>query len=454
MTDMELRSVPVSADNPSIEKDESLCAKCGHCLAVCREEIGVAEHCRNLPADRFACINCGQCAAVCPEGALKGKCSWREVAREIADPEKIVIFSTAPSVRVGLGECFGGKKGDFVEGPMVSAIRRLGADYVLDVAFSADLTIMEEGTEFLKRFLGASAALPQFTSCCPAWVKYVETFHPERIANLSTAKSPISMQGALIKTYFAGQRGIDPRKIVSVAVAPCTAKKYEAARDEMCSSGRFLQIPGMRDNDYVLTTQELAQWIDSAGIDFYDLEPSAFDPLMGEGSGAGVIFGNTGGVMEAALRMAYSAVSGKEPMELLLDYKPARGLEQIKEAVVPLGGREVRIAVVYGTRAAEKLIASGGIDAYDFVEVMTCPGGCISGAGQPGGEILPVPDRIREERIKSLYRADRQRVSRNSLDNQEIKRLYEVFLGEPMSEKAKLLLHTAYHADCQKFHKK
>lgn len=454
MADMELRSVPVSPDNPSIEKDESLCAGCSHCLAVCREEIGVAGHCRNLPADRFICINCGQCAAVCPEGAIKGKCSWRNVAREIADPGKTVIFSTAPSVRVALGECFGGRKGDFVEGPMVSAIRQLGADYVLDVAFSADLTIMEEGTEFLSRFLGASGTLPQFTSCCPAWVKYVENFHPELTANLSTAKSPISMQGALIKTYFAEERGIDPRRIVNVAVAPCTAKKAEIAREEMCFAGRFLGIPGMRDNDYVLTTQELAQWIDAQGIDFYGLEPSDFDPLMGEGSGAGLIFGNTGGVMEAALRMAYPAVTGSGPTELLLDYRPVRGLGQIKEAVVPLGGRDVHIAVVYGTVAAEELIDSGRMDAYDFVEVMTCPGGCISGAGQPGGGVVPVPDCIREERIRSLYQADRQRVSRNSLDNFEIKRLYETFLGNPMSEKAKVLLHTGYHGECQKIHKK
>lgn len=446
MSDRCMKSVPVSLNNPSIEKNQDLCADCGHCLAVCSEEIGVARQWADKSADAFSCIHCGQCAAVCPERAIRGKSHWREVVRAINDPQKIVVFSTAPSVRVGLGECFGGRPGDFVEGRMVSALRELGADYVLDVAFSADLTIMEEGTEFLRRFLTGSHPLPQFTSCCPAWVKYVETFHPERIGCLSSAKSPISMQGTLIKTYFAREQGIDPGRIVNVAVAPCTAKKFEISREELCSSGIYQGIPGLMDNDYVLTTRELAEWITESGIEFYGLDPSSFDSLMGEGSGAGVIFGNTGGVMEAALRMAYSVVSGKEPMDLLLKYRPVRGLDQVKETVVSLGGRDVRAAVIYGTRAAEQLIETGNIDSYDFVEVMTCPGGCISGGGQPDNGVLPVPDRLRMERIKSLYRADEQRMVRSSLDNREIKRLYERFLGEPMGEVAQTLLHTCYHS--------
>ena len=254
------------------------------------------------------------------------------------------------------------------------------------------------------------------------------------------------MQGALIKTYFSKEKGIDPRRIVNIAVAPCTAKKFEISREELCSAGAYLGIPGLRDNDYVLTTRELAEWIREAGIGFYDLTPSAFDSLMGEGSGAGVIFGNTGGVMEAALRMAYSVVNGIEPPDLLMQYQPVRGLEQVKESVVSLGGRDVRTAVVYGTRAAEQLIATGAVDDYDFVEVMTCPGGCIGGGGQPDNGILPVPDQLRMARIRSLYLADQERSFRNSLENQEIKHLYETFIGEPMSKMAQLLLHTSYHS--------
>lgn len=238
------KSVPVSPDNPAIEKDEDICANCSHCLAVCAEEIGVAQPCKVTGADDFTCIHCGQCAAACPERAIRAKSQWREAAMAVNDPQKIVIFSTAPSVRVGLGECFGGKPGDFVESYMVSALRKLGADFVLDVAFSADLTIMEEGTEFLKRFIADSHPLPQFTSCCPAWVKYIETFHPERIPCLSSTKSPISMQGALIKTYFSKEKGIDPRRIVNIAVAPCTAKKFEISREDCALQER---IWGFRD---------------------------------------------------------------------------------------------------------------------------------------------------------------------------------------------------------------
>lgn len=437
--------VPVCPNNPSIEKNPDLCANCGQCLAVCREEIGVARLCRTDSPERFACIHCGQCAAACPEGALRGKEQWRVVKKAVEDPETIVVISTAPSVRVGLGDCFLEEKGKFVEGQMVSALRALGADYVLDVAFCADLTILEEGTEFLRRVLSGKGRLPQFTSCCPAWVKYVETFHPERISCLSTAKSPISMQGALIKTYLAKERGLDPKKIVSVAVAPCTAKKFEITRREMKSAGEFLNLPEVRDNDYVLTTKELAEWIRSENVDFDNLPESGFDTLMGEGSGAGVIFGNTGGVMEAALRMAYSVLTGEKPEELFLDYQPVRGLDSVKKAEAVIGGKTIRVAVIYGTLEADRLIRSGEIDQYDFVEVMTCPGGCISGAGQPGNGILPVPDTLRRARIRSLYLADTRRETRSALDNGEIKRLYEAFLDKPLGEKAEMLLHTSYH---------
>ncbi len=443
MADIGLNCVPVYPDNPSIEKNMALCTSCGHCLAVCREEIGVAAH--MTAGERFACVHCGQCVAACPEGALRVRDSLQAVRQAVQDPEKVVVVSTAPAVRVGLAECFGEPAGTFAEGRMVQALRALGVNYVLDVAFAADLTILEEGTELLKRLLSGKGTLPQFTSCCPAWVKYIETFHPERIPNLSSAKSPIGMQGALIKTYFAGQMGLDPEQIVTVTVAPCSAKKFEITREEQGSVGALLGIPTLRDNDYVLTTNELAHWIQEEKIPFRDLEPSPFDSLMGESSGAGLIFGNTGGVMEAALRMAYSSVTGKAPAELLLSYQPVRGMEQIKEAVVQLGEREVRVAIIYGTRAAEQLIQNGQIDSFDFVEVMTCPGGCISGAGQPSGKVVPVPDQVRERRIGALYRADQTRSIRSSLDNPEIKQIYDKFLDHPLSPQAERLLHTAYH---------
>ncbi len=441
-----MNCVPVYGNNPAIVKDFTRCVGCGHCLAVCREEIGVAAKAHLGGAQGFPCVNCGQCAAVCPEHAIYARPDWMQVRDAVRDPEKIVVISTAPSVRVGLGECFGEKEGTFVEGKMVSALKQLGADYVLDVAFAADLTIMEEGTEFLRRLLSGKGTLPQFTSCCPAWVKYIETFHPARIPNLSTAKSPISMQGALVKTYFAQKMGLDPRRIVTVAVAPCTAKKFEITREELCDASAFDGIAGLRDNDYVLTTQELSDWLCAEQIDFAQLTPAAFDSIMGKSSGAGLIFGNTGGVMEAALRMVYASVTGQKPIDLLLDYTPVRGMEQIKEATVSVGGQEVRVAVVYGTKAAEALIESGKIDTYHFVEVMTCPGGCISGAGQPSGAVIPVPNTTRQARIRALYDADKQRSMRTALDNPEITQIYDTFLTHPLSERAEQLLHTAYHS--------
>ena len=430
--------VNISPDNPSIQKDANLCVGCGHCLAVCKEEIGVA----GRTDSKVDCIHCGQCVAACPERSLLPKSQWQEVKE--AAKGKILVVSTAPSVRVALGEAFGGNAGGFVEGQMVAAIKALGADYVLDVAFSADLTILEEGTEFLSRLLKGTGALPQFTSCCPAWVKYVEGFYPDWIPHISSAKSPISMQGALVKTYFAKEMGIDSREILHVAIAPCTAKKFEISREEFSSAGEMLGIPGLRDNDYVLTTAELAEWLQSEQIDFFSLTPQAFDPLMGEGSGAGIIFGNTGGVMEAALRMAYSIVCKKEPPQDLLQYEPVRGMEQVKTASVDLNGKTVRVAVIYGTAVAGELLENGMLNEYDFVEVMTCPGGCISGGGQPRGMVVPVEDRRRKARISSLYQAEKERKSRNSLDNRELTRLYETFLEQPLGERAEELLHTHY----------
>lgn len=442
----EKRSVFVSEDNPSIIRDETLCSNCGHCMAVCSEEIFVAGHLIPGREQEKTCINCGQCVAVCPEQAIQVRREIDEVRAAVKDPEKIVVFSTSPSVRVGLGDGFLDKMGVYSEGKMVSALRKLGGDYILDVTFSADLTIMEEGAELLRRILTPGSALPQFTSCCPAWVKYTETYHPELLVHISSAKSPIGMQGAMIKTYFAGKHHLDPRKIVSVAVTPCTAKKFEIRRPEFCDAGKLLGVPEMRDNDYVITCKELVQWMEEDGIDFDTLPESDFDHLLGKGSGAGVIFGNTGGVMEAALRFAYECLTGKSPENVLLHFEPVRGLKGIKEASVTIGDLTVHTAVVYGTANAERLIREGDLSKYQFIEVMTCPGGCISGAGQPQRNEYPPTDSIRRHRIHSLYEEDGKMKLRNSADNPEIEQIYKEFLDVPLGELSEKLLHTEYYS--------
>lgn len=284
--------VPVDDANPAIIKNEALCSECGHCFAVCEEEIGVAAKYLLNQREAYQCIGCGQCSAVCPEKAITGRPHYKIVKELIQDPEKIVVFSTSPSVRVGFADGFGKEPGTFAQDEMVGALRALGADYVFDVTFSADLTIMEEGSELLSRILKGTGPLPQFTSCCPAWVKYMENFHPDKTKYLSSAKSPIGMQGAVIKTYFAHKKHIDPEKIISVAVTPCTAKKAEIAREELCDAGKLLNIEEMRDNDYVITTKELVQWCKEEGMDLEKITPSKYDSVLGEGTGAGMIFGN------------------------------------------------------------------------------------------------------------------------------------------------------------------
>lgn len=438
--------VAVAGSNPSIIKDESLCVECGHCLAVCSEEIGVAGK-RIAPAGsetENACINCGQCSAACPEQSLQVKSEVGDVKAAIRDPEKIVVFSTSPSVRVGIGDAFLDKAGTYAEGKMVAALKTLGADYVFDVTFSADLTIIEEGCELIKRILTDSAPLPQFTSCCPAWVKFTETYYPELIPHLSTAKSPIGMQGATIKTYFAAKQGISPRSIVTVNVTPCTAKKAEIRRPELRDAGELLGEPSMRDNDYVITTKELAQWMHQEHINFDSLPELQFDSVLGKGSGAGVIFGNTGGVMEAALRMAYQSLTGNPPPEKLLEFQPVRGLKGVKEASAEIGDMTVKVAVIYGTANAARFL-EGGISGYHFVEVMTCPGGCISGAGQPQMHTIPVTNDIRLNRIRSMYAEDARMALRNSVDNPEIQQVYREFYKEPLGELSERLLHTTYY---------
>lgn len=381
---MEVR-VPIETDNPAIMRDEEKCIKCGQCKTVCTDYIGVhGTYELECTGNRAVCIHCGQCANVCPVQCITEKHEFSAVEEQVRDSGKIVIFSTSPSVRASLGEEFGMAQGSFVEGKMVALLRALGADYVLDTNFSADLTIMEEANELIERIANKNKPLPQFTSCCPAWVNYIETYLPELRDNVSTAKSPIGMQGPMIKTYFAKKMNLDPEKIVNVAVTPCTAKKFEIRRDEMRAVGNYHGLDDMRDMDYVITTRELAKWAREKGIDFEALGESGFDSLMGTGSGAGVIFGNTGGVMEAALRTAYEEITGQTSPAQLFDLQPVRGMEGVREAELAIGELMVRVAVIYGTANAAAFIRemqeAGKV--YHFVEVMTCPGGCIGGGAR------------------------------------------------------------------------
>lgn len=438
--------VPIEEDNPSICRNEALCIKCGMCKEVCTQQIGVhGTYTLEETGGKAICIHCGQCANVCPPASITEVYEYPAVRAAVKDPDKVVIVSTSPSVRAALGEEFGMPKGSFVQGKMVALLRALGADYVLDTSFAADLTIVEEASELIRRITTGDKPLPQFTSCCPAWVKFAETYYPELLPNISTAKSPIGMQGPTIKTHFAQKMGIDPEKIVNVALTPCTAKKFEIRRSEMNAAGKKLGIPTMRDMDQVITTRELALWATEEGIDFASLPDSDYDRLMGEASGAGVIFGNTGGVMEAALRTAYAFITGQQPPEALLDLQPVRGYDGIREASLDINGITVNVAVVYGTANARKMIerVKSGEKQYHFIEVMTCPGGCIGGGGQPR-DILADADETRKARIGSLYQRDAGMQQRLSHENQEIKQLYEEFYGQPLSELAEKMLHTAY----------
>ena len=437
--------VPIELDNVSIVRDEAKCIKCGKCRDVCKLDINVlGRYNFDMTGGKAICVNCGQCANVCPVDSITERCEYELVAEAIKDPDKIVIVSTSPSVRVGLGEEFGMADGSFVEGKMVALLRALGVDYVLDTNFAADLTIVEEASELIDRITN-NKVLPQFTSCCPAWIKYVETFYPEMIPNISSAKSPIGMQGPTIKTYFAKKKNIDPRKIVNVALTPCTAKKFEIKRDEMDAAAKYLGIDGMRDMDIVITTRELAKWAKAENIDFNSLKDSQYDSLMSEASGAGVIFGNTGGVMEAACRTAYEFITKESAPDVLLNLEPVRGYEGIREASLNIGGLDVNVAVCYGLTNASKLIdlIKNGEKNYHFVEVMTCPGGCIGGGGQPK-DVSKDADSVRKARIASLYKKDSEMKVRKSHENSEIKKVYEEFYDHPLSELAEKMLHTFY----------
>ncbi len=438
--------VPIDPENPSIERREELCIRCGNCRDVCRDEISVLTYYDlQKTGDVPICIHCGQCANVCPVDSITEKSEVAALKQAIADPEKLVIVSTSPSVRVSLGEGFGEKPGTFSEGKMVALLRALGADIVLDTDFAADMTIVEEASELLSRVTEKRAPLPQFTSCCPAWVKFAETYYPDLLPHISSAKSPIGMQGPTIKTWYAKKRGIDPKKIVNVCLTPCTAKKFEIRREEMNDSASFWNEPSLRDMDLCITTRELISWAKESGIDYSSLEESDYDSLMSEKSGAGVIFGATGGVMEAALRAAYEYLNHKPAPKELLHLSALRGYEGIRTAEVQLTESLcLRAAVIYGTANVRRFLEEQKLEDFDFIEVMTCPGGCIGGGGQP--KHLETADEARKKRIEGLFQKDAAMDEKVSTRNQELNELYESFYGKPLSELAEKMLHTTYHS--------
>ena len=432
----------------SIVRDPSKCVLCRRCEAVCAnvQTVGVLSGINRgfetvvgtafgTPLTETQCTFCGQCAAVCPTGAIVGVDNTKEMWADLSNPEKYVVVQTAPAVRVALGELFGMPAGEVVTGKMVAALRRLGFDQVLDTNFAADVTVVEESAELIKR-IQKGGQLPMITTCCPAWIKFIEHQYPQLLAHPSSCKSPQEMMGALTKSYLAQKLGIDPAKMVCVAIMPCSAKKFEAKREEH-------QNNGLRNVDYVLSTRELGRMIKEAGIAFTQLPDEKFDSFMGESSGAADIFGTTGGVLEATLRTTYEKLTNKKLDKL--EFEVLRGIEGavIKEAEIDVDGTKLKVAVAHELRNARKLMDDilAGKSEYHAIEIMACPGGCIAGGGQPYHHSS---EEVLKKRREGLYKEDKNKTLRRSHENPEIKQLYEEFLGEPYGDKAHDLLHTEY----------
>lgn len=450
--ELRVRGLKKDTSTPALFRDPDKCVLCRRCIEACSvvqtvSALGIenrGHHAMVVPtmgadlADS-PCVMCGQCIHACPVGAIGEVEYIQDFLDAVADPDKVVITQIAPAVRVAIAEEIGLTTGELPMNVFVTGLRQIGFDYVLHTNFSADLTILEEGNELLKR-LKEGGTLPMFTSCSPGWINFCETFYPDLLDNLSTCKSPQQMFGALSKTYWADKMGIDPARIYSVSIMPCTAKKYEASREEMRDSG-------YRDVDIVLTTREIGRLFRMSGLDFAKLPPSDFDSWMGQYTGAAVIFGASGGVMEAALRTVYEVVTGATLQDV--NFTAVRGFEGIKEASVDLSGTEVKVAVAHSLSNARKLMdqVRAGESPYHFIEVMACPGGCIGGGGQP----ITKRNTKRIERIDAIYIEDENLPIRKSHENPEVKVLYDEFLHEPLGHKSHELLHTHYHAKNKKY---
>ncbi|MDR1382443.1 MAG: [FeFe] hydrogenase, group A [Planctomycetaceae bacterium] len=433
------KPLDVRSSNPAIELNIDSCLACGNCSDFCTHVTTVYGHA--IPKGEDACIYCGQCTFVCPNELISEKPHDRIVRRALVDAEKIVVCSTAPAIRVALGELFRMTPGSNVEEKIVQGLRSLGADYVLDATFSADVTTVEETSELLER-LEKREKLPLMTSCCPAWVRFAKLFYPQLLPYISSVKSPIMNQGALIKTYFAEKKKIEPSKIFHVAITPCTAKKAEILLSDMNAAGVAQNRPEQRDVDAVLTCRELGAMFIKDGIQLSKLKGAAYDSAMGKGSGAAMIFGNTGGVTEAAMRTAFQLLNHEPPPQDFYELKPVRGYGAVRQATVDLGKRKLNVAIVHGVGRARTLLESiqNGETPFDFVEVMACPGGCIGGGGQPRS-VMMNDGQLKVLRLKSLYKRDAQNDVRTSLENPEIKAIYNSFLENPAGECSKKLLH-------------
>lgn len=451
--------LPLDTTSVSLSRDPNKCILCGRCVSVCStiQSVKAIDFSGRGKSSKIAtffdqglansvCVNCGQCLLVCPTGAITEKNATGEVWRALADPNKFVVVEVAPAVRAAIGEEFGMPAGSLVTGKLAQSLRKLGFDKVFDTQFSADLTIMEEGHELIDRIKN-KGSLPLITSCSPGWIKFAEHFYPEILGHISSCKSPQQMFGAVAKTYYAKEFNIDPRNIVVVSIMPCTAKKFEALRPEMKSAFNYWkdelslkENEAFYDVDFVLTTREASRLIKEAGINFINLPGEDFDEPLGISTGAAVIFGATGGVMEAALRTAYEVLTGRQLEKL--DFFGLRGLDGIKVAEVDIDGLKLKVAVASSLSKARVLLeeVKQGSSPYAFIEIMTCPGGCLGGAGQP----IPTNNAIRLKRMEAIYREDKNKPLRKSHENPAVQALYKEFLGQPLGEKSHHLLHTHY----------